>query len=116
MLRRAIIGGPTPSLLAREGKGGAHLTLVRRKRVLHRQEEYRNSLLGRLPCSCCSLQEASAWHRSASSFTASRAASGGASSAALAKIRFSGWLVTDLNINGAQFSPALCFYCCKCAP
>src|SRR5882724_384484 len=118
MLRRVSlsIDGPTPSLLAREGKGGAHLALARRERELYRQEEYRNSLLGRLPCSCCSLQEASAWQRSASCFTASRAASGGASSAALAKIRFFGSLVTDLNINGAQFSPVFCFYCCKCAP
>jgi len=80
------IDGLIPGLLAREGKEGAHLALARRKRVLYRKEEYRNSLLGRLPCSCCSPQEASAWQRPASSFTASRAASGGASSAALAKI------------------------------
>src|SRR6266403_4228663 len=118
MLRRVSlrIDGPTPSLLAREGKEGARLALARRKRVQYRQEEYRNSLLRRLPCSCCSLQEASALHRPASSFTASGAASGGASSAALAKIRFFGSLVTDLTLNGAQFSPAFCFYCCKCAP
>ena len=34
MLRRVSlsIDGPTPSLLAREGKGGAHLALARRKR------------------------------------------------------------------------------------
>jgi len=88
---------PLQTCLRGKVKEGLDLALARRKRVPYRQEEYRNSLPDRLPCSCCFLQEASAWHRLASSFTASRAAYGGASSAALAKIRFFGSLVTDLN-------------------